>query len=218
VNELKAIWILLTLLLAGLPALSGAIDFPAGAHTYYVGVPGINEFVINWTDSNNYSKIRSCFFDNDVNSDRVVSKQGRAVLPHQTYYSIDAFDANTSNISLSFDILWHPNEKRDPEAKLDSIKYIPLTGHFTGLNVQDALSKSELTIQDKEALMATWAGTKEYVGSELGPYIHEAQHEGRYFLDDYTEVIISGDVIDWSAQEFKAMLSTVKITPPEGYY
>jgi hypothetical protein len=91
-------------------------------------------------------------------------------------------------------ILWDPNEKRDPDAKLD---------RFWGIMGLDALIKSELiTIQGKKGLMATWAGT----------------HEARYFLDDYTEVIISGDVIDWSAQEFKAMLSTVKITPPEGYY
>lgn len=64
-----------------------------------------------------------------------------------------------------------------------------------------------------KALMMTYKETKEYTGSESEPWITPAHYLARYFLDDYTEIDIEGDTIDWTEQEFKSMLSSMKITP-----
>ena len=109
-----------------------------------------------------------------------------------------------------FVITWHPSVKRPSALTLENFPY--------ELDTDGALSRSDVTIQGKKALMLTYKDKKEYKGSESEPLITPAYHLVRYFLDDYTEIRIEGDLQDWPAQEFKSMLNSVKITPPDGYY
>jgi len=78
--------------------------------------------------------------------------------------------------------------------------------------------RSDLKIQDKPALLLTYKEKKEYMGTEKEPEITPAYYEACYFVDNYTEVIVSGELSDWSLDEFRSMMNSLQITPPSGYY
>ena len=169
-------------------------------HTYTIGTPGINEFMLNWTDKKIYSsKLDVGIFDErDDNLD-----------VYLTEYYARILNESETNITLFFDITWHPSVKRPSALTLETYPY--------KLDTDGVLSRSEVTIQGKRALMLTYKDKKEYQGSKSEPLTTPAHHLVRYFLDDYTEIEIEGDLVDWPAQEFKSMLNSMKITPPEGY-
>jgi hypothetical protein len=78
------------------------------------------------------------------------------------------------------------------------------------------MSRSDIMIQGKSGQMFTFKETKTYEGSNNQPFVSPAHHYARYFLDAYTEAGVYGDVVDWSAQDFKVMLGSLKITSPTG--
>jgi tetratricopeptide (TPR) repeat protein len=170
-------------------------------HTYTVGTPGINEFILNWTDNKVYSsKIDPLIFDErDDNLDVYLTK-----------YSVWIRNESETNVTLYFYITWHPSVKRPSTFTLENFPY--------KLDTDGVLSRSEVTIQGKKALMLTYKDKKEYQGSESKPRITPTHYLVRYFLDDYTEIGIEGELVNWPVQEFKSMLNSMKITPPDGYY
>ena len=51
------------------PANEAQIDSnvsPAGKHSCQIGTPGVNEFVINWTDNKNYTNLEKNVYENDL--------------------------------------------------------------------------------------------------------------------------------------------------------
>ena len=170
-------------------------------HTYKAGTPGINEFTINWTDNKIYSsKINTEIFDEQDNSYNV----------YLTEYYVRVLNESETGVPLFFRISWHPTVKRSSAATLEKFPY--------KLDTDGATGRSDAAIQGKKALMLTYKDKKEYQGSKSEPRMTPAHYLVRYFLDDYTEIDIEGDLVDWPAQEFKSMLSSMKITPPDGYY
>jgi hypothetical protein len=73
-------------------------------------------------------------------------------------------------------------------------------------------------IQGKSGRIFTVKATKKYQGSSSEPLVTPAQYYARYFLDDHTEVGVLANVVDWPIQDFTAMLASLKITTPQGYY
>jgi hypothetical protein len=167
-------------------------------HTYTVGTPDVNEFVLNWTDKRDYSNMESNLIDTGD-----PAAQG-------TRYSIRMVNETGQNVTLVFDIDWHPRLNRPPSANLE--------GYPTNMNQDSLMSRSDIMIQGKSGQLFTFKETKTYEGSSSQPFVTPPHRYARYFLDAYTEVGINGNVVDWSSQDFNAMLSTLKITPPVGYY
>jgi hypothetical protein len=170
-------------------------------HTFVVGTPGINEFILNWTDNKVYSSKISSIISDERNDNGDV---------YLTRYSVRIRNETETNVPLYFDITWHPNVKRPSVATLENYPY--------KLDLDGVLSRSDVTIQGKKGLMLTYKDKKEYQGSESEPRIIPAYYLVLYFLDDYTEIRVEGDLVDWPAQEFKSMLTSLVITPPVGYY
>jgi len=188
----------ITIIASVIPALSQT----AIEHTYKVGKPGISEFTLNWTDNKNYSS--------DTTNSEIFDERDEYGDTYQTEYYIRIQNESKTNVTLFFKITWHPGVKRPSTATLKNYPY--------KLDTADKLGQSDVTVQGMKALMMTYKETKEYTGSESEPWITPAHYLARYFLDDYTEIDIEGDTIDWTEQEFKSMLSSMKITPPDGYY
>jgi tetratricopeptide (TPR) repeat protein len=179
---------------------SNAVKVPE-KHTYTVGTPGINEFILNWTDNKVYSsKISPEIFDERNDNGDV----------YLTKYYVRIPNESETKVPLFFVITWHPNVKRLSAATLENFPH--------KLDLDGVLSRSDVTIQGKMGLMLTYKDKKEYQGSESEPRIIPAYDLVRYFLDDYTEISVQGDLVDWPAQEFKSMLKSLVITPPDGFY
>lgn len=171
-------------------------------HTYKFGKPGISEFTLNWTDNKNYSS--------DTTASEIYDDRDEYGDISETNYYIRIQNESKTNVTLFVKITWHPNIKRPSTATLKNYPY--------KLDTANMLSQSDVSVQGKKALMATFKEIKEYQGSESEPWITPAHHSVLYFLDDYTEIAIEGDTVDWTDQEFKSMLNSMKITPPDGYY
>ena len=168
-------------------------------HIYKAGTPGRNQFMLNWTDNKAYSSKMSLeiFDERDDNA-------------YLTNYYVRILNESETSVLLFFVITWHPNIKRPSVSTLEN--------YPSKLDTENILSRSDITIQDEKALMLIYKDKKEYQGSESDPLITPSHYLVRYFLDDYTEIRIEGDLRDWPAQEFKSMLNSLKITPPDGYY
>ena len=170
-------------------------------HQYSAGAPGVNEFVLNWTDKNKYSDI-VCDLPFDFHEDGISTIT--------THYQIRAKNETDSNTTLMFVINWHPGAKRPAEATLTTFP--------AKLHTEAITSQSDIMIQGKSGMMFAYKEQRDYQGSNAPPLITPPFYSAKYFLDDYTEVTVSGNMVYWSSKDFKAMLSTLRITPPAGYY
>ena len=169
-------------------------------HQYSIGTSCVNEFILNWTDKKNYSDITS----------RTLDYTWIVLEALTTSYDVFAINETGPNTTLHFTIVWHPSTKRPAEATL--------TNFPSKLHTEAITSQSDTTIQGKSGMIFAYREQRDYQGSNAPPSITPPFYEAKYFLDDYTEIYIFGDLAYWSAQDFNAMLSTLKITPPTGYY
>lgn len=126
-----------------------------------------------------------------------------------THYTLHLINETNDNTTLDFEIDWHPNSKRSTGLTLDT---------FSKIKEEYVAGKADITIQGRKGVLVTFKGAKTYMGSNQAPNIKPPTFIAFYFLDDHTEVRVIGNVPDWSAQDFEAMLSSLKITPPVGYY
>lgn len=190
----KSILILIIISMSVIPAVS------ANTHTYVAGKPGINGFVINWTDNKNYSDIQSNIWDyTDTN--------GKT----RTYYDIHAINKTGSNSTLGFFIDWHPMTKRPSEVNLMNFDFDE--------SMDSAISsQSNIIIQGKNGLLLAFKEQKKYHGSDSPPDVFPPFFTANYFLDDHTEIRIRGNISDWSSKDFGSTISSLKIAPPAGYY
>lgn len=171
-------------------------------HSHVAGDHDINDFTINWTDSRNHTDIASEIFDTNL---------GTTYDPiYEAHYYVRSFGAARNNVTLFIRINWHPYIIRPSDITLDALPW--------EIENRGLVDRSDLKIQGQKALLLTYKEIKEYQGSEQEPDVIPANYEARYFLDGYTEVLVSGDLVDWSLDEFKSMLSSLEITPPSGYY
>ncbi len=173
---------------------------PAGKHSCQIGTPGINEFVINWTDSKNYVTI-----DKAVNDE--IGSYGSDSWT-VTIFDITAHTANDTNdnSTLSYEIFWHPAKKNGSNVPE---QYIDPEVHA---------SRSDITIQGRKAVLVKFNERKVYEGSDKSPTISPARFYVSYFPDDYTAVTIYAPASEWKDSDFKNAMSSLKITPTAGYY
>jgi hypothetical protein len=169
---------------------------PAGEHSCVIGTPGVNEFIINWTDSKNYTNLKTSISDG-------TTERGYETWP-TTFVGLTAHI--NENLTLYLDISWHP-EKRDP-SNVQDIKLDPA----------QTASQSYITIQGKKALLVKNKERKIYQGTDKSPLVDLASFFACYYPDDYTEVVIRAPASEWKDSEFKAAISSLKVTPPVGYY
>ena len=181
------------------PVVSAQItSSPAGKHSCLIGTSGINEFVINWTDSKNYTNL-----EKNVN-DGTASYVGSSETWLETTFDLDAY--TDENNTLSIEIGWHP-EKKDP-TNIQNMKLDP----------EKTAIRSDITIQGKKALFVKYKERKLYRGIDKSPDIIPAYFYVYYQPDDYTYVRISAPAIEWNDSDFKAAISSLKVTPLVGYY
>jgi tetratricopeptide (TPR) repeat protein len=171
---------------------------PAGKHSCLIGTSGINEFVINWTDSKNYTDLEKHVYDGTV------SFVGSSETWLETTFELAAY--TNENITLGFEIDWHPG-KKEPS----NVQDIELDPELTA-------TQSEITIQGKKALLVKNKERKVYQGTDESPSITQASFFVCYYPDDYTKVVIRAPAGEWKDSEFKAAVSSLKVIPPAGYY
>lgn len=190
--------ILLALFMVVLPSGGQAQNAPspAGEHSCVIGTPGVNEFIINWTDSKNYTNLKKSISDG-------TTERGYETWP-TTFVELTAYI--NENLTLYFDISWHP-DKRDP-SNVQDIKLDPA----------QTAAQSYITIQGKKALLVKNKERKIYQGTDKPPLVDLASFFACYYPDDYTEVVIRAPASEWKDSEFKAAISSLKVTPPVGYY
>ena len=180
------------------PIVSAQTSSPAGKHSCLIGTPGINEFLINWTDSKNYTTLEKHVYDGTV------SPVGSSETWLETTFELATY--TNENITLGFEIDWHP-EKRIPS----NVKDIELDPELTA-------TQSDITIQGKKALLVQNKERKVYQGTDEPPSINPASFFVCYYPDDYTEVVVRAPASEWNDSEFKEAISSLKVTPPAGYY
>jgi hypothetical protein len=122
----------------------------------------------------------------------------------ETTFELAAY--TNENLTLFFEIGWHP-EKKIPS----NVQDIELDPEWTA-------TRSDITIQGKKALLVKNKERKIYQGKDEPPSIDPADFFVCYYLDDHTEVVIRAPASEWNDSEFKAAISSVKVTPPAGYY
>lgn len=169
-------------------------------HSYKAGNPGINEFIMNWTDNKQYTTI-----ENEV-SDETLNGYGGL----RTHYFIRCI-TNDNEWSLQSNIWWHPGNKRPQNATLDNYP----KGWIKPENLQGRVA---ISIQGKPGVMVKAPVEKIYEGSNQPPNNYPGALVARYFLDDNTEIQITAfNLTKWDESEFKSLLISLKITPPTGY-
>jgi hypothetical protein len=175
-------------------------ESPAGKHSCAIGTPGISEFIINWTDSKNYVTL-----DKAVN-DATGSYEGSSESWTETIFDLTASAANDTNDNhtLTCEITWHPTKKNRSKAPV--------------FESDESESRSTITIQGKKAVLVKFKERKLYQGSNSPPSIIPASFFVSYFADDYTEVAIRAPASKWKDSDFNNAMSSLKITPPAGYY
>jgi hypothetical protein len=177
------------------------VESPAGRHSCRIGTPNISEFLINWTDDKNYAK-----FDKDVSDGTLTIGRSSESWPMTTFYLGTYTNGTDKNSTLNFEIWWYPN-KRETSTVQD------LEVESEGLAI-----RSDITIQGKKALLAKYKERKLYQGAEIPPTIIPASFFVCYYIDDYTYVKIYAPASEWNDSDFKNTMSSLKITPPTGYY
>lgn len=172
-------------------------------HSYIAGKPGINDFIINWTDDQIYANM-------SAEIDDLTNIADLDLYGHMTiYYVRAALDDHRTNVPLFIKIHWHPDVERPDTVTPDS---------FLDVEEKWISDRSDIEIQGQRALLITYKEKKEYMGLKKEPLITPAYYEACYFVDNHTEVIVSGELSDWSLEEFRFMLGSLNITPPRGYY
>lgn len=177
---------------------------PAGDHSCVIGAYGISEFLINWTDDKNYSKLKKDVYDG--------TESYGTESWIETTLDLMAFENLTdANSILNYKISWHPERKR----LLSSLK----PDEYPYEIASDEIDlRSETSIQNKKGILVRFKEERIYNGSDEPPTIIAPLFYACYFPDEYTEVVIRAPAANWTESEIKSLLMSVIITPPEGYY
>jgi tetratricopeptide (TPR) repeat protein len=175
------------------------VESPAGKHSCRIGTPGISEFVINWTDNKNYVELERNVFEGGVS--RGLESWDA------TGYFLQAIEnaAGNSTTALDFSIHWNPEEK------------YPSTWSLFDTD-EERISVTDITIQGKKAILAKFKERKSYQGPDTLPETIPASFLVSYCPDEHTKVTIRAPASEWKDSEFKAAISSLKVTPPAGYY
>jgi hypothetical protein len=171
---------------------------PAGDHSCAIGTPGTNEFLINWTDNKNYTELKTDIYDGTT------SYVGSSETWLETTFILSAY--TNENQTLGFEIGWHPGKNN-----LINIQGMEVAPERSAI-------RSDITIQGKKAFFVKYKEQKIYGGSDEQPTTTPAYFYVFFQPDAYTDVKISAPVDEWTDSEFKNTMSSLKITPPEGYY
>lgn len=176
---------------------------PAGDHSCVIGTPGINEFLINWTDNKNYSELKKDVYDG-------TASYGLESWEETTFNLFAIENATDDHSILRYQIDWHPGKKRPSSLKPDECPF--------EITPEEIDLRSYISIQKEKAILVRFKEEKIYNGSDIPPTIIDPLYYACYFPDEYTEVIIRAPAANWTESEIKSLLGSLLITPPEGYY
>ncbi|MGB4087836.1 hypothetical protein [Methanothrix sp.] len=190
-----------------LPTTSAEIS-PAGNHSGVVGRPGIDEFLVNWTDNKNYAELKN----NTETGPRVATGRPDVVEwdDQTTMFYLSAYEKFPENTTLMYDIYWHPGEKRPSSVKPDEYPFEILPDEID--------LQSDVSVEGKKGVLFRLKEEKIYRGPDNPPIISESSFYVCYFPDEYTEVRIWAPTTRWTELELKSLLDSLTITPPKGYY